>query len=313
MYVCLKNIFGSSRLDDILLREYAELSPGEQDIYRHVAVLQSMGSKVHRQLILRLLGIESGQLSAMLDLLEGIVSEYDIDPRRGLYGWATRHDVVAEVIATYKFADATELYDLLSRLVEGINPTVWLELETLRAICTTEWGIRRLPDSSDHIRLLRRIISIVPAERTPRRRLVRQFLDLGDLDGAEQEISRAKAELGDDGIIERYRVMLFVQRAETTPGILSEDRLAMLHSARSLALNCIGDAPGDRYNYRAFADVGATFARYSGDATMLDEAIEHMKVAEQSILDPELAKERRRYEQIRRSLSQIPVGDVRID
>lgn len=66
-------------------------------------------------------------------------------------------------------------------------------------------------------------------------------------------------------------------------------------------LKCIEHAPSDRYNYRTFADVGVTFARYSGDLTILEEAIERMRLAENSILDPELMKDRRRYEQIRRN------------
>jgi GTPase SAR1 family protein len=301
MYVCLKNIFGSARLDDILLREYAELNREEQDIYRHVAVLQSMGCKVHRQLILRVLEIESGHLSSMLELLDGIVSEYDINPRQGLYGWTTRHDVVADAISTYKFADAGELRELLDRLIDGINPTVWLELETVRAICTTDWGISHLPDAQEQIQLLKKVISIVPAERTPRRRLIRRFLDLGDLDSAEQEMTRVKAEIGQDDIIERYRALLYIQRAETTAGILNEDRLAMLQSARNQVLRCIENFPGDRFNYRTFADVGVSIARYSGDLKVLDEAIERMKHAESSILDPELMKDRRRYEQVRRN------------
>ena len=302
MYVCLKNIFGSERLDDILLREYAELSVEEQDVYRHVAVLQAMGSKVHRQLILRLLGIESGTLKGMLQTLEGIVSEYDISARLGLYGWATRHDVIAAAISSYKFSDSDELYDLISRLIDGINPTVSLELDTARSICTTDWGIPRIPEPSRQIMLLRKMISILPGERTPRRRLIRKLLDLNQLDGADQEIQRARLDIGNDSIIDRYRVLLSLQRAESTTGILNEDRIAMLNQAKLLALACINDSPNDRHNYRVLAEVAVALSRRIQDLGPLDEAIDYMLEAEQVILDPELARDRRHFEQTRRDI-----------
>ena len=57
VFVCLKNIFASEKFDDIVLREYATLAPGYQEIYKIVAALESSGVRVHRQLIIRLLGI----------------------------------------------------------------------------------------------------------------------------------------------------------------------------------------------------------------------------------------------------------------
>lgn len=301
MYVCLKNIFGSEQLDDILLKEFAELSEREQDIYRHVAVLQAMGCRVHRQLILKLLGVDAGSLSAMLALLDGIVEEYDIEPHSGLYGWSTRHDVIAAVIATYKFSDPGELLQLLRRLIDGINPSVWLELETARSICTTEWGIERLPNPEDQIILLRQIIRMLPAERTPRRRLVRKFLDANEIDKAAQEIQLAKESIGQDHVIDRYGVRLAMARAEYTRGILDEDRIAMLHTARTLALACINRNSQDRQSYRIYADVGVALARRAHDVSVLDDALARMREAEQTIMDPELSRDRRSYEQQARS------------
>jgi hypothetical protein len=302
MYVCLKNIFGSELLDDILLREYAELGSDEQDVYRYVAVLQAMGAKVHRQLILRLLGIEAGKLRALLVLLEGIVDEYDIDPAAGLYGWAARHDVIAEVIARYKFSTPDDLHRLLKRLIAGLNPSVRLEIETARAICIMEWGIRGLPDADQQVELYRELISILPGERIPRRRLVKKLLDLDRLDAAARHIQASVDEIGMDTVIERYRVYLTAQRAEKTIGILDEDRVALLNNARSLALKCIERAPRDRHNYYALGKVTQEIARRTGDFATLDDAIQRMRGAEQDILDPEMAKDRRRLEQSRRTL-----------
>jgi hypothetical protein len=93
-----------------------------------------------------------------------------------------------------------------------------------------------------------------------------------------------------------------VQRAEKTIGILDEDRVALLHNARSLALNCIEKAPRDRHNYPALGKVAQEIARRTGDLAALDDAIQRMREAEQDILDPEMANDRRRFEQTRRTV-----------
>ena len=92
MFVCLKNIFANNNLDDILLHEFFELGPEAREVYRHVSAVQALGGFVHRQLIMRLLNISATGLDLLLVHLDGIVSEYDIDKRYGIYGWRTRHD-----------------------------------------------------------------------------------------------------------------------------------------------------------------------------------------------------------------------------
>ncbi|MBV9984750.1 SIR2 family protein [Bradyrhizobium sp.] len=57
MFVCLKNIFSSDKLDDIILREYAGLPVPLQEIYKVVAAMEAAGVRVHRQLIIRMLGV----------------------------------------------------------------------------------------------------------------------------------------------------------------------------------------------------------------------------------------------------------------
>src|SRR5207248_1765915 len=89
MYVCLKNIFANMSLDNILLREFADLPAEQQDIYKTVGALEACGTRVHRQLLIRLLSIPTDTIAALLKLLEGIIFEYEIDAREGLYGWTT--------------------------------------------------------------------------------------------------------------------------------------------------------------------------------------------------------------------------------
>lgn len=311
MFVCLKNIFRTENLDNILLQEFTDLEESARDIYRHVAALQSMGGKVHRQLIMRLLGLEAGGLQALLGHMDGVVDEYDIKHDAGLYGWSTRHDVIANVIATYKYADQNELYALLDRLIEGLNPTIHIELETARAIAANDMGISRLSSVSQQASLLRKLITVVPGERTPRRRLIRLFLNAGDLQEAERAVSVSQRELGPDNIVDRYRAVLAMRRSEQTEGLLDEDRLAMLLEAERIAKLCIGKQPYDRYNYRVLADVGIALASRFNDFRVIDETIIVMKDAEYDLADPDFARDRRDLEASRRRLfAEAPIEPV---
>ncbi len=302
MFVCLKNIFATEALDQILLQEFALLGPEEQDVYRTVAALQAMGSRVHRQLVVRLLGIDAGILSSLLQRMDEVVTEYPIDERYGLYGWTTRHDVIADVIATYKFADQEELYALLARLIDGLNPVLELEKTTANSIASDGMGIARLTDRERQISLLQKLIEVVPGMRTPRRRLIRLYLETGRLPEARTAIELAQSALKGDGVVERYRARLAQLRAEQTPGLMNEDRIAMLREASSIADNCITKNPADRYNYRTLAEIGIAIANRGSDITALDAAIERMNAADELILDPDFTKERLRYEARRRSL-----------
>jgi hypothetical protein len=81
MFVCMKNIFASESFDDIILREYADLPSIYQDVYRMVAALENFGVRVHRQLVIRLLGIDMSAVATILDGLTDIITEYTVDPR----------------------------------------------------------------------------------------------------------------------------------------------------------------------------------------------------------------------------------------
>jgi hypothetical protein len=298
-----KNIFATDALDTILLREFAALGGELQDIYRHVAALEAAGTKVHRQLILRVLGIPAHQIASLLTLLEGLVDEYDIKPAEGLYGWCTRHEVIAQAIARYKFGDDGELYSLFKRVISGLNPTLWVELRTIRDICGTDFGIGRLLDHARQVELFSDLISLAPGERIPRHRLIAKLLFLGQLEAASQAIRAAEDTVGVDAPISRYKVRLAVRRAETTIGILEEDRRGMLREAQRLALDSIGKHAQDKFAYTTYADVGLAIAERTGKTDALDDALERMRKAVDRILDPELADHLRSYERTRRRFS----------
>jgi hypothetical protein len=299
MFVCLKNIFANEELDAILLREYGRLRPEIQDMYRHVAALQAAGARVHRQLIIRTLGLNMGAVKAILELSEGIINEYDIDPADGLYGWSTRHELIAQTITNYKFSDEYELYSLLDRVITNLVPTIPLEMRTLRDICNFRFGVGRLNDVNQQIELYRKMIGIAPRERVPRHRLIASLIDRQELDQAGQEIRNVEDAIGLDPPAQRYKVRLALRRAELTVGLLEEDRVAMIKQAKTLALKGITTFPRDKYAYMAYGEVGVAWAEHSRGTEVLDDAIAHMAAATETILDPQLSEELRKLERTR--------------
>jgi hypothetical protein len=215
MFVCLKNIFANESLDTILLNEYAQIEESYQEYYRYVAALEAVGTRVHRHLLVRMLGMPPDQISHILLALTGIVEEYDVKPDQGVFGWSTRHLVIARKIMEYKFSHIDEVTRLFELIVDNINPAVSLELQTVRDICDSEFGIGRIGDRDTRMRLYQRLIRIAPAERIPWHRLIREMLEAGVDNEAEIEFSIKSAEeaVGNDGPLDRYKARLLVIRA----------------------------------------------------------------------------------------------------
>lgn len=287
MYVCLKNIFATEALDTILLREFADLSEELQDIYRHVAALEATGAQVHRQLIVRLLGIDAGTIKALLTLSEGIVDEFDIKPADGIFGWSTRHRRIAQTIARYKFADEDDRAVFFSRVISAANPALWLELRLLRELCDREFGIGSFADDSLQEEMLRKLVLVAPGERIPRHRLIGLLLRRGDPEGTDIEIRVAEENVGIDPPISRYKVRSTILRATITEGILDEDRRAMLMEAERLAIAGIKRFPGDKYAYMAYVEVGESIAERFGEKSVLEEAYISARSAYEGLLDPD--------------------------
>jgi hypothetical protein len=296
MYVCMKNVFASEELDHILLREFAELAEPEQQVYRHVAALEALGAQVHRQLVIRTLGLDAGTVSEILGGLTDVVSEYDVQPKLGLYGWATRHKEVAKAIARYKYAEQVELERLFDNLIDSLNPSVWMEVASARSLCTDEFGIDRLTNLSIQLELLQRIISLLPGERIPRHRYIRKLIDSDHLSEASSALQEAIGAVGKNPVLGRYDVLLRLRQAETTGGIMDEDRRAMLVDAVSRAQNNLRTYPSDKHSYRTYGDAAAALAAKGGDIEPLRDAMEKVQEAEGTMLDPEITDYRQRIQ-----------------
>lgn len=312
-FVCLKNIFASEKFDDIVLREYATLKEEHRDIYRLVAAMESSGINVHRQLIIRLLGIPAQSVTASLTNLVDIIHEYIISEKDGIYGWKGRHPVITEIIAQYKITDIKEYYSLFEQVIENIVPTYDIEIRTIRQLCGLEKGIGRIPDKHIRNKLLRQMISKAPGERVPRHRLIRNLIDINELEKADTEIRLFENDFKADGPVHRFKIMLLLARAERTPGILEEDRLAILEKARALASNAIDRYKDNKDLLRTYCDVGIEVFKKAKDISVFDDAMEKLRQAEERIGDPDITSIIVLYQRRISGLDYSPTGESEIE
>ncbi|TIX26089.1 SIR2 family protein [Mesorhizobium sp.] len=288
MFVCLKNIFANDNFDDIMLREYADLNEPLRDIYRHVAALETAGVKVHRQLIIRLLGIDASHIESVLNDLTDIINEYTIDERKGIYGWQCRHQVIASIVTKYKFQDLERTIALFDSVIDNISPTYDIEIRSLRDMCSLDTGISRIPSKNEQNRLLRKMMSNAPGERVPRHRLIRNLIGQGHFEKAETEIRLFDKDFGSDGPVHRYKITLLVERAARSRGILDEDRIAILEQAHGLATSGVHRFPTNKNILSAYAELGIEYYKRTGSYDYFDEAMANLKVAEERLGDPQI-------------------------
>lgn len=296
-FVCLKNIFASDAFDDIVLREYADLDDSLQDIYRYVAAMEDSGVRVHRQMIIRILGIEAIYIRAILAGLADVIGEYEIDRRKGVYGWRSRHSVIAKIITKYKFHNMEKIISLFDLVIDNISPTYDIEMMSIRELCNVETGISRIPDKETQNRLFRKIVSNAPGERVPRHRLIRNLIEQGYFDKADTEIRLFETDFGTDGPVQRYKIQRLLERAKRSPGLLEEDRVAILEEAYALARAGARRFSGNKAILATFADLGLEYFRKTGSREYFDEALEAMRRAEETVGDPHISRLIARYSQ----------------
>lgn len=306
-FVCLKNVFASDGFDDIVLTEYAALNEAPRDVYRIVAFLETCGVRVHRQLLIRLLGIPSESISALLIGLTDIVFEIPVDERDGVYAWRGRHSVISSIIAKYKFREQAEFISMLERVIRAINPTFSIELKSIRELCSIDSGVSSVLDKEEQNRLLRMMISVAPGERVPRHRLIRNLIAAGEYEKAGTEIRIFENDFGADGPVARYRVSLMISRAVRTPGLLLEDRLAILEEALASAAQAASRFSLNKTVLAAYCQAGLEYFKLSGKSEYFDKAISFLKASEDRIGDPDIARLVANFE------SRIRSGSVEMD
>lgn len=303
MFVCLKNIFSSEKFDDIILREYAELALRVREVYQTIAALESSGVHVHRQLVIRLLGIPAMAIGSVLADLADIIHEETVNAREGIYAWRGRHKVIMDIVAEHKYYDSYKRFDLFMKVIDAISPTYDIEIRTIRELCSTEFGIPKIADKEEQNKLLRKMISVAPGERVPRHRLIRNLIELGQFERAETEIRLFRNDFGLDGPAVRYQIDLATARAVRSPGLLHEDRVVLLAKAREIAESAVSRYQMNKAIIVAYCELGIETARLTGKSEVFDRAIVELKKAEDRIGDPDISRIVARFE---RRMRRIP-------
>jgi hypothetical protein len=232
----------------------------------------------------------------IIDRLAGIIDEYDISPQDGLYGWQTRHLVIARKIAEYKFSGIDELVKLFQDIARNINPANAIELQSVRDLCDIEFGIGRLGDANLRQKLYRSLIAVAPGERIPRHRLIRELLEAGELDEVDAEIRNAEATVRADAPIDRYKVRLLIARSKQTPRISDSDRVALLRKAYEAALQNVERHKWDKVSYFTLCDVALELIEKGESEFLMQEALDKLRNAADSLHDPEIQERLRQYE-----------------
>jgi hypothetical protein len=290
MFVCLRSIFASENFDDIILREYSDLQPNLQNIYRYVAAMENAGVRVHRQLLIRLLRIPASAIASALDGLTDIISEYDVHVKEGIFAWRSRHNVIASIVTRYKFNDMDKMITLFEQVIQNLQPTYDIEVRTIRELCNIDTGIPSIPNKETQNRLLRMMISAAPGERVPRHRLIRNLIASGEYDKAETEIRVFQADFSLDGPAYRYKVDLLVARATKSPGLMQEDRLKILEDGRELALGGMNRFSLNKSLLAAYGELGLEYYRNAGSYVVIDDALARLRDAEDKLGDPDISR-----------------------
>jgi len=309
---CLKNIFSSDNFDDIILREYADLDPVLQEIYKVIAAMESAGVHVHRQLVIRLLGLQADQVAMILSRLEDIIHEQPVDETRGIYAWHGRHKVIMGIVAEHKYYDTNKRYDLFDRVIDSISPTYDIEIRTIRELCNVESGLSTLVDLKEQNVLLRKMISVAPGERVPRHRLIRNLIELGHFDAADTEIKAFRSDFKIDAPTTRYRINLATARAIRSKGLMHEDRVVLINKAEELAVDAARKYKSIKGILAAYCEVGIETAKLTGQSRVFDAAIVLLKKAEEEVGDTDISKMISRLER-RMSAIQVEPTELEIE
>lgn len=290
MFVCMKNIFGFDQLDDIILKEYGGMTPVLQDVYRTVSAMEASNIRAHRQLIMRVLGIDANFISAILDMLSGVVSEHVVDRKGGIYAWKGRHIVVSEIILKNKYYSQDDLYKLYENVIDFINPTYEIEQETINEMCDISNGIGRIHSRSRQNVLYRKLISCAPAQRVPRHRLIYNLIDEPDFEQASNEIRIFEKDLKADAPLIRYKAMINIRRAKTVVGLMDEDRLVILMDASKIVEKGLLRYKHNKTLYSTLGEIGLDIFELSGDDSYFNVAMTKFTTAAKNYLDPEMPR-----------------------
>jgi len=280
------------------LEEFNSLNDDLQQVYKQVGGMQAIGVRVHREIVRRITGLQANQVARVLDDLDGIIEEYEVSQKLGIYGWRLRHQIIALLIAKYKFSSQDEIYHLFDLVISSINPTYKLEVQSISDMCDLDTGIVRIVDQERQNVLLRKMITLTPSERVPRHRLIHNLIDMGEFEVAEAEIKAFEKDIKTDGPLLRYKVRLKLGLARKMPGISDGDRASIVLEGSAIAENAIRKFPDDKNIFRVHLDSGIACYKYTKKTDLFERAMSLALEAQSRILDPDLRSLISKYERI---------------
>jgi energy-coupling factor transporter ATP-binding protein EcfA2 len=289
MFVALKYCFPGDTVDRIILEEFAGLPEVVAEAYKCVSLLEASHGIPARQLVMEVMGISWDEIDAIVKSAQGILNQYLVEHRDGIYSWNTRHKVVAEIITYYKFSDQSELIYLLGRIIRSLNSAMLLDRQLVPALCDNDYAIGRVEDPAERIKLLE-LLAARSNNRVPWHRLISTQIRLGNISESASAISRAEAAVGIDPPIHRYKIKLDLLRAQDLKSLGTDDYLALLQTARLAAEQGIEKWANNKYTYLAYLDVAREIFESTGNREYLDNSAAWMREAYEEILDEDLLR-----------------------
>ncbi len=291
IFVCLRNIFATGSFDAIILDEFRELDESLQDVYRLVAGLEAISGGSHRQLVLRMLGLRHDSIPNLLDEMDGLLVEAVqgaiVD---GVFIWRTRHPQIADIVTRYKYSDPDSHLALVEDFVQHLNPTVDIERNAIRGLCNETLGLDFVRDSEARVRILEQLADRLPDDHVLRHRLVREFLRRGEFAEAESILEKAIDEVGIDPPLLRYRVELYRSKARHEPGLMDEDREALLRWAWAECQTAVNTYSDNWFTYRSLLEVAVDWLELTGEDGWLEQAVDDATEAYSRLFEPNLLR-----------------------
>ena len=121
------------------------------------------------------------------------------------------------------------------------------------------------------------MVSVLPGQRVPRHRLIRNLTEMGKFDQAQTEIRIFEKDFNTDAPVTRLKIELLVAHRNRCPGLMLEDRLAILEQARELAVISIRRYSHAKAVFSAYCKVGFNILKLCGSADVFDDAIQNLE------------------------------------
>lgn len=289
MFVALKYCFPGQAVDRIILEEYAEMSDLASEVYKCVSLLEASHGTPSRQLVMDVLGLSWEEIDPVIGATQGVLSQRLVDRKDGIFSWNTRHRVIAEIVAFYKFDDQAELTYFLGKVITSLNSAMLLDRHLVPALCDNTFAIGRVEDPIERARLFQ-MLAERSNNRVPWHRLISTWLYQGDIPKTARAIVSAERAVGMDSPIHRFKVLLELKKAEDLRSLGTSDYVAILNGARREAELGIERWPQNKYSYRVYADVARELLKATGEYQAVDNAATWMRDAYEEILDDDLLK-----------------------